>query len=148
MKISNDPIVDKSLTGPLQNLDNSTVIINSHHGEAQTMLSASLLATDIKSNDQDIPCSDDILTDSQNIPLMRIFMSKKQTKPYEAKVGGRLDDIKAIVLYKGDSSSRFYREIPLSEILDVKYVSDSNLENTAHFFEIRARTSEQPGMMS
>uniref|UniRef100_A0A0R3RGN8 Protein kinase C n=1 Tax=Elaeophora elaphi TaxID=1147741 RepID=A0A0R3RGN8_9BILA len=156
---SHDDDDDKSLTGPPQNLDNSTAKINSHHGRAQTTPSAPLRATDIKSNDQDVSHSDDILTDSQNIPLMRIVMSKKQTKPYKAKVleeGWMMHytnhqctrkkhywrlDTKAIVLYKDDSSTRFYKKIPLSEILDVKYNSNDNQESTDHFVEILTRTS-------
>ncbi|VBB25486.1 unnamed protein product [Acanthocheilonema viteae] len=151
---------DKSSVGPPENLDNSAVTIKSHHGRAQTTPSAPLRATDIKNNDQNVPRNDvDILIDSQNIPLMRIVMSKKQTKPYKAKIleeGWMMHytnrqttrkkhywrlDTKAVVLYKDDLSTRFYKEIPLSEILDVKYTPNNNLENTANLLEIRTRTS-------
>ncbi|KAK6108825.1 Phorbol esters/diacylglycerol binding domain (C1 domain) family protein [Brugia pahangi] len=148
---------DKRLTEALQNSDNSTTTINSHRGRAQTNPSAPLQATDIKNDEQDVSRNDDLLTDSQNIPLMRIVMSKKQTKPYKAKVlqeGWMMHytdlqctrkkhywrlDTKEIILYKDDSSTRFYKEIPLSEILDVKYTPDQSLESTAHFLEIRTR---------
>uniref|UniRef100_A0A158PSQ3 protein kinase C n=1 Tax=Brugia pahangi TaxID=6280 RepID=A0A158PSQ3_BRUPA len=147
----------KRLTEALQNSDNSTTTINSHRGRAQTNPSAPLQATDIKNDEQDVSRNDDLLTDSQNIPLMRIVMSKKQTKPYKAKVlqeGWMMHytdlqcarkkhywrlDTKEIILYKDDSSTRFYKEIPLSEILDVKYTPDQSLESTAHFLEIRTR---------
>uniref|UniRef100_A0A8R1TXP9 Protein kinase C n=1 Tax=Onchocerca volvulus TaxID=6282 RepID=A0A8R1TXP9_ONCVO len=150
---------DKSLVVPTPNVDNSTVTTNSHHDRVQITPSAPLQANDIKNDDQNISQSDDILNDSQNIPLMRIVMSKKQTKPYNAKVlkeGWMMHytdrqctrkkhywrlDTKSIVLYKDDSSTRFYKEIPLSEILDIKYASDHNLNKAAHFLEIQTRKS-------
>ncbi|EJD76622.1 CAMK/PKD protein kinase [Loa loa] len=150
---------DKSLTESPQNHDNFIITMNSHHGIAQTTPSVPLQATNIKNDDHDVSRNDDILTDSQNIPLMRIVMSKKRTRPYKAKVleegwmmhyTDRQDtrkrhywrlDTKAIILYKDDSSTRFYKEIPLSEILDVKYTPDHDLENAVHFLEIRTRKS-------
>ncbi|VDP11402.1 unnamed protein product [Onchocerca flexuosa] len=150
---------DKSLVVPTPNVDNSMAKINSHHDRAQITPSAPLQANDIKNDNQNVSQSDGILNDSQNIPLMRIVMSKKQTKPYNAKVlkeGWMMHytdrqctrkkhywrlDTKAIVLYKDDSSTRFYKEIPLSEILDIKYNSDHDLNKTAHFLEIQTRGS-------
>ncbi|XP_071479050.1 serine/threonine-protein kinase D3-like isoform X1 [Diadema antillarum] len=80
---------------------------------------------------------------SNNIPLMRIVQSVKHTKRRGSQVlkeGWMVHytdkdsmrkrhywriDTKAITLYQSDSSTRYYKEIPLSEILSVRMVKPS-----------------------
>uniref|UniRef100_A0A914HHT2 protein kinase C n=1 Tax=Globodera rostochiensis TaxID=31243 RepID=A0A914HHT2_GLORO len=105
---------------------------------------------------------------SQNIPLMRIVMSKKQTKrPMTTKVlregwmvhytdrysmrkkhFWRLDP-KTITMFKDESASGYYKEIPLCEVLEVKTVLSEQEQqqhvelarSPTHFFEIRTHSS-------
>ncbi|KAI3422366.1 Serine/threonine-protein kinase dkf-2, variant 2 [Globodera pallida] len=108
---------------------------------------------------------------SQNIPLMRIVMSKKQTKrPMTTKVlregwmvhytdrysmrkkhFWRLDP-KTITMFKDESASGYYKEIPLCEVLEVKPVLSEQEQqqqqqhvelarSPTHFFEIRTHSS-------
>ncbi|XP_038074705.1 serine/threonine-protein kinase D3-like isoform X3 [Patiria miniata] len=95
---------------------------------------------------------------SNNIPLMRIVQSVKHTKRRSSQVlkeGWMVHctdkdsmrkrhfwriDTKSITLYQSDSSTRYYKEIPLSEILAVK-TGSSDEEKSSHCFEIKtART--------
>ncbi|XP_022095609.1 serine/threonine-protein kinase D3-like isoform X5 [Acanthaster planci] len=95
---------------------------------------------------------------SNNIPLMRIVQSVKHTKRRSSQVlkeGWMVHctdkdsmrkrhfwriDTKSITLYQSDSSTRYYKEIPLSEILAVKTVSSDD-DKSSHCFEIKtART--------
>uniref|UniRef100_A0A183CHA0 Protein kinase C n=1 Tax=Globodera pallida TaxID=36090 RepID=A0A183CHA0_GLOPA len=107
----------------------------------------------------------------QNIPLMRIVMSKKQTKrPMTTKVlregwmvhytdrysmrkkhFWRLDP-KTITMFKDESASGYYKEIPLCEVLEVKPVLSEQEQqqqqqhvelarSPTHFFEIRTHSS-------
>ncbi|XP_030855423.1 serine/threonine-protein kinase D3 isoform X3 [Strongylocentrotus purpuratus] len=80
---------------------------------------------------------------SNNIPLMRIVQSVKHTKRRGSQVlkeGWMVHytdkdsmrkrhywriDTKAITLYQSESSTRYYKEIPLSEILSVRMVKPS-----------------------
>ncbi|GMR60037.1 hypothetical protein PMAYCL1PPCAC_30232, partial [Pristionchus mayeri] len=99
------------------------------------------------------PEDEDGTTESQNIPLMRVVMSKKQTKRRSAKTlkeGWLLHstdtttmrkkhywrlDTKGITLFHDETSPRYYKEIPLSEILDLKLLSIE--EQKTHVFEIK-----------
>ncbi|EGT43942.1 hypothetical protein CAEBREN_25230 [Caenorhabditis brenneri] len=97
---------------------------------------------------------DDVISsESANIPLMRVVMSKKQTKRKNNKLlkegwivhytdqqnmrkkhYWRLDT-KGITMYQDENSTRYYKEIPLNEILGV---STSPPEKTNDYlFEIR-----------
>uniref|UniRef100_A0A8R1IXV0 Protein kinase C n=1 Tax=Caenorhabditis japonica TaxID=281687 RepID=A0A8R1IXV0_CAEJA len=95
---------------------------------------------------------DDVISaDSQNIPLMRVVMSKKQTKRKSNKLlkegwivhytdqqnmrkkhYWRLDT-KSITMYQDENSTRYYKEIPLNEILGVV----TPPEKVEYLFEIR-----------
>uniref|UniRef100_A0A914S537 Protein kinase C n=1 Tax=Parascaris equorum TaxID=6256 RepID=A0A914S537_PAREQ len=95
----------------------------------------------------------------QNIPLMRIVMSKKQTKRHNAKVlkeGWMIHytdrqsmrkkhywrlDTKSIVMYQDEISTRYYKEVPLNEILDVDVVAchQSLKHELTHYFEIKTQ---------
>ncbi|KAL3082898.1 hypothetical protein niasHS_010700 [Heterodera schachtii] len=104
---------------------------------------------------------------SQNIPLMRIVMSKKQTKrPMTTKVlkegwmvhytdrhsmrkkhFWRLDP-KMITMFKDESAGGYYKEIPLCEVLEVKAAlteeqqkHDELARSATHIFEIRTHSS-------
>ncbi|XP_071790240.1 serine/threonine-protein kinase D1-like isoform X2 [Asterias amurensis] len=96
---------------------------------------------------------------SNNIPLMRIVQSVKHTKRRSSQVlkeGWMVHctdkdsmrkrhfwriDTKSITLYQSDSSTRYYKEIPLSEILAVKTVASDD-EKSMHCFEVQtARTT-------
>uniref|UniRef100_A0A915EN45 protein kinase C n=1 Tax=Ditylenchus dipsaci TaxID=166011 RepID=A0A915EN45_9BILA len=109
------------------------------------------------------PPDEDNLNDSQNIPLMRIVMSKKQTKRPTNKVlkeGWMVHytdkhsmrkkhywrlDTKSIVMFKDENSPGYYKELPLSEILEVKIsplVMHPELKKElTHYFEIHTHTS-------
>ncbi|GMS82068.1 hypothetical protein PENTCL1PPCAC_4243 [Pristionchus entomophagus] len=99
------------------------------------------------------PEDEDATTESQNIPLMRVVMSKKQTKRRSAKTlreGWLLHstdqtsmrkkhywrlDTKGITLFHDETSNRYYKELPLSEVLDLKLLSPD--EQKTHVFEIK-----------
>uniref|UniRef100_A0A915LFJ3 protein kinase C n=1 Tax=Meloidogyne javanica TaxID=6303 RepID=A0A915LFJ3_MELJA len=107
-----------------------------------------------------------IAKESANIPLMRVVMSKKQTKrpttnralkegwmvhyterhSMRKKHFWRLDP-KAITMFKDETASSYYKEIPLSEVLEVKIAPGIEEDHTelsrspTHFFEIRTHTS-------
>ncbi|PAV63133.1 hypothetical protein WR25_17356 [Diploscapter pachys] len=87
---------------------------------------------------------------------MRVVMSKKQTKRKGAKVlkegwivhytdqqnmrkkhYWRLDT-KSIIMYQDESSTRYFKEIPLNEVLDLKNMEHDKLKKSpTHFFEIK-----------
>lgn len=93
-----------------------------------------------------------INSESANIPLMRVVMSKKQTKRKNNKLlkeGWLIHhtdqqnmkkkhywrlDTKGITMYQDENSTRYYKEIPLNEILGVMMAS---VENKEYLFEIR-----------
>uniref|UniRef100_A0A914VIW6 Protein kinase C n=1 Tax=Plectus sambesii TaxID=2011161 RepID=A0A914VIW6_9BILA len=104
---------------------------------------------------------DDSLNESANIPLMRIVMSKKQTKRPTAKVlreGWMVHytdrnsmrkkhywrlDTKSVVLYHDETSNRYYKELPLNEILGLKVVANAHeplKEELTHYFEIKTQS--------
>ncbi|KAI6227514.1 Serine/threonine-protein kinase D [Aphelenchoides fujianensis] len=104
------------------------------------------------------PNGDEEEVEPTNIPLQRIVMSKKQTKRQSNKAirEGWLThytdrssmrkkhywrlDTKSIVLYKDETSSGYYKELPLSEILDVKAVAHQDLKKQlTHFMEIKTQ---------
>ncbi|CAJ0582176.1 unnamed protein product, partial [Mesorhabditis spiculigera] len=105
------------------------------------------------------PEADDAaLNESQNIPLMRIVMSKKQTKRKSNKVikeGWMVHytnqhsmrkkhywrlDTKSIMMYQDETSTRYYKEIPLNEVLELKEVEHEGLSRKGtHFCEIRTQ---------
>ncbi|XP_012273303.1 serine/threonine-protein kinase D3 [Orussus abietinus] len=91
---------------------------------------------------------------SNNIPLMRIIQSVKHTKrrgskvlkegwmvhctnrdPVKKRYYWRLDT-KSITLFQSDSGSKYYKEIPLSEILAIE-TARSLHSRTMHCFELR-----------
>ncbi|KAJ8672906.1 hypothetical protein QAD02_004167 [Eretmocerus hayati] len=93
-------------------------------------------------------------TPSNNIPLMRIVQSVKHTKrrgsevlkegwmvhftnkdPAVKRHYWRLDT-KAITLFQSDTGSKYFKEIPLSEILAIDTARESRGE-TMHCFELR-----------
>ncbi|XP_064489728.1 serine/threonine-protein kinase D3-like isoform X2 [Ornithodoros turicata] len=100
-------------------------------------------------------------TASNNIPLMRIVQSIKHTKRKGSKVikegwlvhytdrdpmrrrhYWRLDT-KAITLFQNDTSSKYYREIPLSEILSIepaRPIKEGAGPRPTHSFELRTST--------
>ncbi|XP_076155455.1 serine/threonine-protein kinase D3 isoform X1 [Alosa pseudoharengus] len=100
-------------------------------------------------------------TTSTNIPLMRVVQSIKHTKRRSSTMVRegwmvhytsrdnlrkrhywRLDS-KSLTLFQNDSGAKFYKEIPLSEILQVESAKDfSNLAlgGTPHCFEIITAT--------
>ncbi|KJH49536.1 hypothetical protein DICVIV_04324 [Dictyocaulus viviparus] len=57
-----------------------------NHKKAQNTPSAPLQSSEISLDDQTSPDDDVIGTESQNIPLMRVVMSKKQTRRRSNKV--------------------------------------------------------------
>ncbi|CAI2352664.1 unnamed protein product [Caenorhabditis sp. 36 PRJEB53466] len=95
---------------------------------------------------------DDVISsESANIPLMRVVMSKKQTKRKNNKLlkegwivhyvdqqnmrkkhYWRLDT-KSITMYQDENSTRYYKEIPLNEILGVSIPA----EKVDYLFEIK-----------
>ncbi|KAH7730275.1 serine/threonine-protein kinase D1 [Aphelenchoides avenae] len=106
------------------------------------------------------PPDEQDVNESQNIPLMRIVMSKKQTKRPTNKVlreGWMVHytdrhsmrkkhywrlDTKSIVMYKDEMSSGYYKELPLSEILEVRTPVHADLKRElTHFFELRTHSS-------
>ncbi|XP_069065153.1 serine/threonine-protein kinase D1 isoform X1 [Pleurodeles waltl] len=94
---------------------------------------------------------------SNNIPLMRVVQSVKQTKRQSSLVlkegwmvhytskdtlrkrhYWRLDS-KCLILYQNDTSNKYYKEIPLSEILSLEPTKDTSLQpagSNPHCFEI------------
>ncbi|KAI1719904.1 protein kinase domain-containing protein [Ditylenchus destructor] len=109
------------------------------------------------------PPDEDNVSESQNIPLMRIVMSKKQTKRPNNKVlkeGWMVHytdrhsmrkkhfwrlDTKSIVMFKDENVPGYYKELPLSEILDVKVsplvIHPELKKELTHYFEIHTHTS-------
>ncbi|KAK0414381.1 hypothetical protein QR680_007290 [Steinernema hermaphroditum] len=101
------------------------------------------------------------VNESQYIPLMRIVMSKKQTKRHSAKIlreGWMVHytdkhnmrkkhywrlDTKSIIMYKDENSTGYYKELPLNEILDVKTIEQHAPleEQLTHYFEIKTHTA-------
>ncbi|XP_015182209.1 PREDICTED: serine/threonine-protein kinase D3 isoform X2 [Polistes dominula] len=96
-------------------------------------------------------------TPSNNIPLMRIVQSVKHTKrrgskvlkegwmvhftnrdPVRKKHYWRLDT-KAITLFQSDSSSKYYKEIPLAEILSIETAKILR-SPIMHCFELKTST--------
>ncbi|XP_047362539.1 serine/threonine-protein kinase D3 [Vespa velutina] len=96
-------------------------------------------------------------TPSNNIPLMRIVQSVKHTKrrgskvlkegwmvhftnrdPVRKKHYWRLDT-KAITLFQSDSSSKYYKEIPLAEILSIETAKILR-SHIMHCFELKTST--------
>ncbi|XP_012259281.2 serine/threonine-protein kinase D3 isoform X2 [Athalia rosae] len=91
---------------------------------------------------------------SNNIPLMRIVQSVKHTKRRGSKVlkeGWMVHftsrdpmrkrhywrlDTKAITLFQSDSGSKYYKEIPLAEILVIDTARTTH-SNSMHCFELR-----------
>ncbi|CAI5450505.1 unnamed protein product [Caenorhabditis angaria] len=106
------------------------------------------------------PEEDGVSAESQNIPLMRVVMSVKQMKRKNAKIlkegwivhftdqqnmrkkhFWRLDT-KSIIMYQDESSTRYYKEIPLNEILAI-HIPAQHLENrpATHLFEIQTQAT-------
>ncbi|KAK6010238.1 hypothetical protein OSTOST_24748, partial [Ostertagia ostertagi] len=109
------------------------------HKKAQNTPSAPLQGTEVGFNGQTSPDDDVISTESQNIPLMRVVMSKKQTKRKSNKI---LKEGLGCSLHKPDEHdhSLYLKEIPLNEVLDLKNVDHETLKRSnTHFFEIRTQ---------
>uniref|UniRef100_F1KST7 protein kinase C n=1 Tax=Ascaris suum TaxID=6253 RepID=F1KST7_ASCSU len=133
----------------------------SAHKKAQATPSAPLrtVEPEIDFRRQADVSEDGSLSESQNIPLMRIVMSKKQTKRHNAKVlkeGWMIHytdrhsmrkkhywrlDTKSIVMYQDEISTRYYKELPLNEILDVNVVENHRAlkHELTHYFEIKTQ---------
>ncbi|KAK6754572.1 hypothetical protein RB195_013519 [Necator americanus] len=127
------------------------------HKKAQNTPSAPLHGSE-NFNGQSSPDDDVISTESQNIPLMRVVMSKKQTKRKSNKVlkegwvvhytnqmnmrkkhYWRLDT-KSLIMYQDETSTRYFKEIPLNEVLDLKNIDHDTLKRSrTHYFEIRTQ---------
>ncbi|VDK53282.1 unnamed protein product, partial [Anisakis simplex] len=94
----------------------------------------------------------------ENIPLMRVVMSKKQTKRHDKKTlkegwmmhytnennmrkkhYWRLDS-KSIVMYQDEVTTRYYKELPLNEILEVHQIDCHQplKQKLTHHFEIES----------
>uniref|UniRef100_A0A0N5A879 Protein kinase C n=1 Tax=Syphacia muris TaxID=451379 RepID=A0A0N5A879_9BILA len=116
------------------------------HKKAQTAPSAPLQNTVGTDSDKGGGSDDEDLTESQNIPLMRIVQSKKQTELQSSKVikegwmvhHTNLQDMKkkhywrlnmkSIAMYHDDTSARCLKEIPLKEVLEVRCFKKEFLE--------------------
>uniref|UniRef100_A0AC35FAE3 Protein kinase C n=1 Tax=Panagrolaimus sp. PS1159 TaxID=55785 RepID=A0AC35FAE3_9BILA len=129
------------------------------HRPAQATPSAPLQATDNDDTPDYDPREHPGTDDYTNIPLQRIVQSKKQTKRptnkviregwmvhYTDKQNMRKKhywrlDTKSIVMYKNENESGYYRELPLSEILEVNMVHNELKRELTHFFEIKTHQS-------
>ncbi|XKL69676.1 hypothetical protein PGB90_007445 [Kerria lacca] len=104
-----------------------------------------------QNEDQRIPAG----TPSNNIPLMRIVQSVKHTKRRGSKVMKegwmvhftnkekqtkkhywRLDS-KSLTMFQNDTGTKYYKEIPLSEIISVDSAKVPYLPDVMHCFEIK-----------
>ncbi|GBM48790.1 Serine/threonine-protein kinase D3 [Araneus ventricosus] len=122
--------------------------------ESDTSLEKSLVTQDLQDDESKIPVHE---ASSNNIPLQRIVQSIKHTKGKNYKVlkegwlvhhtnreGMRKRhfwrlDTKSVTLFQNDTTSKYYKEIPLSEILSVE-LSKQNLsseQNPGYYFELR-----------
>lgn len=100
----------------------------------------------------------------QNIPVMRLVMSKKQTRRKAQKVlkeGWMVHytdknnmrkktywrlDTKSIVMYLEENSSRYQKEIPLSDVLSIKSMISKDANGSlslpsSHWFELKTANS-------
>ncbi|UYV75301.1 PRKD1 [Cordylochernes scorpioides] len=98
------------------------------------------------------------VTTSNNIPLMRIVQSVKHTKRRGSKIlkeGWMVHftnkdsmvqskrrhywrlDTKAITLFQDDSSTKYYKELPLSEILSIDIPKNSSVVDQSFCFVLR-----------
>uniref|UniRef100_A0A914CAS4 protein kinase C n=1 Tax=Acrobeloides nanus TaxID=290746 RepID=A0A914CAS4_9BILA len=134
------------------------------HKKTTATPSAPLQSTENEQHDTEpkSPSEEEDLNESQYIPLMRIVMSKKQNKRPSNKVikeGWMVHytdrhsmrkkhywrlDTKSIIMYKDDSTAGYYKELPLSEILEVRTLPDqhANLKKElTHLFEIKTHGS-------
>ncbi|KAJ3637695.1 hypothetical protein MTP99_001133 [Tenebrio molitor] len=127
---------------------NMTLVEDDH--EAEKLNGANKYIEVIPVHDDD----NDSIPSSANIPLQRIVQSVKHTKRRGSKVikegwlvhftnKDRLVrrhfwrlDTKSIVLFQNDHSSKYYKEIPLSEILAIDSARIKQAE-VMHCFEIR-----------
>ncbi|CAJ0592017.1 unnamed protein product [Cylicocyclus nassatus] len=127
------------------------------HKKAQNTPSAPLHSSE-DFNGQTSPDDDVMTAESQNIPLMRVVMSKKQTKRKNNKVlkegwvvhytnqmnmrkkhYWRLDT-KSLIMYQDETSTRYFKEIPLNEVLSLENVDHASLKKTpTHYFEIKTQ---------
>ncbi|CAD5224115.1 unnamed protein product [Bursaphelenchus okinawaensis] len=134
------------------------------HKRTQATPSAPLQQTERNNNsgDPSTPTdNDDLTSESQNIPLMRVVMSKKQTKRHHNRIikeGWMVHytdkqnmrkkhywrlDTKCITMYKDAESKGYYKELPLSEILEVTMVPHDPLKREpTHYLEIRTQDSK------
>ncbi|GFT39705.1 hypothetical protein NPIL_56091 [Nephila pilipes] len=122
--------------------------------ESDTSVDKSLVRPDLQDDESKIPVHE---ASSNNIPLQRIVQSIKHTKGKNYKVlkegwlvhhtnreGMRKRhfwrlDTKSVTLFQNDTTSKYYKEIPLSEILSVE-LSKQNLcseQNQPYFLELR-----------
>lgn len=104
---------------------------------------------------KDLHNQDSVASSSANIPLMRIVQSVKHTKRRGDKAikegwlvhftnkektvkkhYWRLDS-KAITLFVSDQGSKYYKEIPLNEIVAIETARNFQGDDVRHCFEIR-----------
>nr|XP_024216188.1 serine/threonine-protein kinase D3 [Halyomorpha halys] len=127
---------------------------NSPSSEKEIGNKNSLLNETQEANNESISNADQGESSSNNIPLMRIVQSIKHTKRRGSKVlkegwmvhftnkdtmrkrhYWRLDS-KSLTLFQNETTSKYYKEIPLAEILDVS-AAKIVVGDVKHCFEIR-----------
>ncbi|VDL80527.1 unnamed protein product [Nippostrongylus brasiliensis] len=120
-------MAELSTKGTIEDRDDEVSLRS--HKKAQNTPSAPLHGSDVGFNGRSSPDDDVISTESQNIPLMRVVMSKKQTKRKSNKVlkegwvvhytnqmnmrkkhYWRLDT-KSLVMYQDESSTRYFKRL-------------------------------------
>ncbi|GIY24288.1 hypothetical protein CDAR_64281 [Caerostris darwini] len=122
--------------------------------ESDTSIEKQIVQPDLQDDESKIPVHE---ASSNNIPLQRIVQSIKHTKGRNYKVlkegwlvhhtnreGMRKRhfwrlDTKNMTLFQNDTTSKYYKEIPLSEILSVE-LSKQNLcteQNPGYYVELR-----------
>ncbi|XP_068894210.1 serine/threonine-protein kinase D3 isoform X5 [Tenebrio molitor] len=133
---------------------NMTLVEDDHEAEKLNGANKYIEVIPVHDDDNDSIPSSSSSSPSANIPLQRIVQSVKHTKRRGSKVikegwlvhftnKDRLVrrhfwrlDTKSIVLFQNDHSSKYYKEIPLSEILAIDSARIKQAE-VMHCFEIR-----------
>ncbi|XP_034937008.1 serine/threonine-protein kinase D3-like [Chelonus insularis] len=114
-----------------------------------------ILNQQLKISDEPLPNSCQPNSSDNNIPFMRIVQSVKHTKKCGAKIlkegwmihytsrdsalrrhYWRLDS-KAITLFQSDTGSKYYKEIPLVEILGIETFDSSESSKKTYSFKLR-----------
>lgn len=81
-------------------------------------------------------------TNQQNMVGYDLFI-EMNGQPFQRKKHYWRLDTKSIIMYQDETSTRFFKEIPLNEVLDLKNVESGSHESLrkalTHFFEIRTQ---------